>query len=55
MNYINKIAVTCCLSDINSEEGEKTLVELREKFGEDKVAFIRSRLAPPLLSLKKYY
>jgi len=30
-----------CLSDINSEVGEKTLVELREKFGEDKVAFIR--------------
>merc|ERR1719239_1265669 len=30
-----------CLSDINSEVGEKTLVELREKFGEDKAAFIR--------------
>merc|ERR1711971_360781 len=30
-----------CLSDINSEVGEKTLVELRQKFGEDKVAFIR--------------
>merc|ERR1719239_1345286 len=30
-----------CLSDINSEVGEKTLVQLREKFGEDKVAFIR--------------
>jgi len=30
-----------CLSDINSEVGEKTLAELREKFGDDKVAFIR--------------
>jgi len=30
-----------CLSDVNSEVGEETLVELRERFGDDKVAFIR--------------
>ena len=30
-----------CLSDVNTEVGEKTLVELKERFGEDKVAFIR--------------
>ena len=26
---------------MNTEVGEKTLVELKERFGEDKVAFIR--------------
>merc|ERR1719204_964935 len=30
-----------CLSDVNTEVGEKTLVELKERFGEDEVAFIR--------------
>jgi len=30
-----------CLSDINADLGEETLAELREKFGKDKVAFIR--------------
>ena len=30
-----------CLSDINADLGEETLVELREQFGKDKVAFIR--------------
>merc|ERR1719204_1408762 len=30
-----------CLSDVNTEVGEKTLVELKERFGEDKLAFIR--------------
>merc|ERR1712212_383097 len=29
-----------CLSDLKQETGEKTLVELRERFGEDKVCFV---------------
>ena len=30
-----------CLSDINVELGKETLAELEEKFGKEKVAFIR--------------
>merc|ERR1711909_215082 len=29
-----------CLSDLQQETGEKTLAELRERFGEDKVCFV---------------
>ena len=29
-----------CLSDLKQETGEKTLAELRERFGEDKVCFV---------------
>ena len=36
-----------CLSDVNSEVGEETLVELRERFGDDKVAFIRFGVKNP--------
>merc|ERR1711970_1048975 len=29
-----------CLSDLQQQTGEKTLAELRERFGEDKVCFV---------------
>ena len=38
-----------CLSDVNSEVGEVTLVELRERFGDDKVAFIRFWVKNPTM------
>ena len=29
-----------CISDLKQETGEKTLAELKERFGEDKVCFV---------------
>ena len=38
---LSALSFQVCLSDVNTEVGEKTLVELKERFGEDKLAFIR--------------
>jgi len=35
-----EVGVRVCISDVNTEKGEATLKELRERFGQDKVHFV---------------